>query len=377
MKFQISVQQRKVRDSIAAREAVRESPMKVGVFLPNWVGDVVMATPALRALRRHFGKDATLIGIMKPHVGDVLAGTSWLNEVWSYDDQADDPGIRWRAVVHRMYRAKFDIVVLLVNSFLPALMTWLARSRERVGYVRYRRGYLLTLKLYPPSKNGEWIPYPTLDYYLQLVYLLGASKESPKMELATTSEDELTADQVWKSLGLRADGRVVALNSSGAFGAAKLWPDEYFGELARRIVTALENDVLILCGPQERERAAKIAQISGSPRVFTLAEQRTSIGLSKACVRRSRLLVTTDSGPRHFAAAFDVPVISLFGPTHITWSDTHYDKEIRLQIPVDCGPCQQRTCPLVHHRCMRDLSVEQVYQAVHRALTAAPSQTYG
>ena len=347
--------------------------MKVGVFLPNWVGDVVMATPTLRALRKYFGKDATLIGIMKPYVNEVLAGTSWLNEIWLYDDQADDPDIRWGAAVRRMYRAKFDIVVLLVNSFRPALMAWLARARERVGYVRYRRGPLLTLKHDPPSLNRKWIPYPTLDYYLHLAYLLGAPEESPKMELATTERDELAADRVWGSLGLRPDKRVIAFNSGGAFGAAKLWADEYFAELARRIVTELEYDILILCGPQEQERVRKIMDLAGSSGVFTLAEQQLSIGLSKACVRRSRLLVTTDSGPRHFAAAFNVPVVSLFGPTHIRWSDTHYDREIHLQTPVDCGPCQQRTCPLGHHKCMRDLSVEQVYQAVHKTLTVTTS----
>jgi heptosyltransferase-2 len=330
-----------------------------------------MATPTLRALRKHFGKEATLIGIMKPYVTEVLAGNPWLNEIWLYDDQADDPTIGWRAVVRRMYRTKCDIVVLLVNSFRPALMAWLARARERVGYVRYRRGPLLTLKHDPPRLNGKWIPYPTLDYYLHLAYLLGAPEESPKMELTTTERDELAADRIWRSLGLRSDGRVIAFNSSGAFGAAKLWPDEYFAELARRIVTELEYDILILCGPQEQERARKIMDVAKSPRVFTVAEQQPSIGLSKACVRRSRLLVTTDSGPRHFAAAFDVPVVSLFGPTHMRWSDTHYDKETNLQIPVDCGPCQQRTCPLGHHKCMRDLSVEQVYQAGCKALTVA------
>jgi heptosyltransferase-2 len=252
-------------------------------------------------------------------------------------------------------------------------MAWLARARERVGYVRYRRGLLLTLKHDPPSLYGKWLPYPTLDYYLHLAYLLGAAEESPKMELAVTHRDELAADRAWKNLGLRLERRVVAFNSSGAFGAAKLWPDEYFAELARRIVSELAYDILILCGPQERERATNIASLSGSPRVFTLAEQQLSLGLSKACVRRSQLLVTTDSGPRHFAAAFEVPVVSLFGPTHIRWSDTHYDKEIHLQIAVDCGPCQQRTCPLGHHQCMRDLSVERVYQAVCKVLTVAAS----
>jgi heptosyltransferase-2 len=330
---------------------------------------MVMATPTLRALRKHFGQGATLIGILKPSVTEVLAGTSWLNETWLYDDRSADPTLRWRAVARRMYQAKFDIVVLLVNTFRPALMAWLARARERVGYVRYRRGFLLTLKRDPPGLQGKRVPYPTLDYYLHLAYLLGAPEESPQMELAVTPRDELAADSAWQSLGLRCDGRVIAFNSSGAFGAAKLWPDEYFAELARRIVAELEHDILVLCGFQERERATNIARLSGNPRVFTLAGQQPSIGLSKACVRRSRLLVTTDSGPRHFAAAFEVPIVSLFGPTHIRWSDTHYEKEIHLQIPLDCGPCQQRTCPLGHHRCMRDLSVEQVYQAVGKALT--------
>ena len=78
--------------------------------------------------------------------------------------------------------------------------------------------------------------------------------------------------------------------------------------------------------------------------------------------------MTTDSGPRHFAAAFDVPVITLFGPTHIAWSETHYARAVHLQHRVDCGPCQQRVCPLGHHRCMRELGVDEVYRAVHAQL---------
>ena len=134
------------------------------------------------------------------------------------------------------------------------------------------------------------------------------------------------------------------------------------------MVSELGYNVLILCGPGERELAAQIARMAGRSGVVSLADQHLSIGLSKACVRRSQLLVTTDSGPRHFAAAFNVPVIALFGPTHIGWSDTHYSKEVHLQIPVDCGPCQQRVCPLGHHKCMTDLGVDRVYGAVSATL---------
>jgi heptosyltransferase-2 len=104
--------------------------------------------------------------------------------------------------------------------------------------------------------------------------------------------------------------------------------------------------------------------MAGNPKVVSLAEQKLSLGLSKALVRHSRLLVTTDSGPRHFAAAFERPLITLFGPTHLAWGDIHYDKELCIQLPVDCGPCQQRVCPFQHHRCMRDLKVDEVYRAV-------------
>jgi heptosyltransferase-2 len=102
--------------------------------------------------------------------------------------------------------------------------------------------------------------------------------------------------------------------------------------------------------------------------VHTLADAPLSIGLTKACVRRSDLLVTTDSGPRHFAAAFNRPVVSLFGPTHIAWTETYYPLAIHLQKPVPCGPCQLRVCPL-DHRCMKELTPAEVYRAATSLLT--------
>jgi heptosyltransferase-2 len=126
--------------------------------------------------------------------------------------------------------------------------------------------------------------------------------------------------------------------------------------------------VLVICGPRERELAREIVHNARHPRVQGLTEEPLSIGLSKACVRRSRLLVTTDSGPRHFAAAFGVPVVTLFGPTDQAWSENHHPQAINLQLNLDCSPCQQRRCPLRHHRCMLDLSIDEVYRAVKQQL---------
>jgi heptosyltransferase-2 len=120
--------------------------------------------------------------------------------------------------------------------------------------------------------------------------------------------------------------------------------------------------VLVLCGPQERNLARQVAGAAKHPGVHALADQPLSLGLTKACVRRADLLVTTDSGPRHFAAAFDRPVVTLFGPTHIGWTETYFPKAAHLQKQVPCGPCQLRVCPL-DHRCMRTLTAGEVYSA--------------
>jgi len=342
--------------------------MNICVFLPNWVGDLTMATPTLRALRRRLDGRTRIVGIMKPYLADVLAGTPWLDEAWFFDRRSESPELRPSALARRLRLGRFDLCVLLTNDFLSALIAWLGRSAERIGYARYRRGPLLTRKLHPLRSRGRIVPSSTLDYYLQIAYALGCPPEPPVMEIATTADEERRADRVWTSLGLRPGPEVVALNSSGAYGRAKLWPDEYFSELARRISGELGYDSLVICGPRERERASRIASRADHARVMSLAGYDLSLGLTKACLKRCRMLVTTDSGPRHFAAAFGKPVVTLFGPTHQEWSNTHYERDRGLQVAVDCGPCQERECPLGHHRCMRDLSVDMVWAEVRRLI---------
>ncbi len=339
--------------------------MNIGLFLPNWVGDLAMATPALRALRHHFA-EARLIGILRPHLSEVLAGTNYLDRSIHYDPRSIDRSLRSRALVKQLRATRLEMAILFTHSLRSALLARASGARRRVGYARNWRSWFLTQRLYQPRQQGRWLPAPVLDDYLQLAYAVGCPGESPRIALATTAAEEQGADATLHRLGLRDS--YVAINSSGAFGAAKLWPREYFAELACRIAVEHQRDVLVLCGPSEREIARSIATQANHTRVKSLADERVSLGLTKACIRRSSLLISTDSGPRHFAAAFDVPVVTLFGPTHQAWSQTYYGREISLQRQLPCGPCQQRTCPLLHHRCMRDLSVDHVYAAVGRQL---------
>jgi heptosyltransferase-2 len=342
--------------------------MRLGVFLPNWVGDVVMATPALRAMRKLVGGDGQLIGIMRPYVADVLDGAKWFDQQILYDKPANRFAVASRDVYQSLRAAQLDRVILLPNSLRTAWMAWRSGARERIGYRGDSRSFLLTRRLRQPrAEDGGLIA--TIDGYLHLAHLTGCEAESRRLELATTVADEQAADAIWQQLKLPPGNRVVVVNSGGAFGAAKHWPAEYFAELARRIAYGGKYSVLVNCGPDEREIAREIARKASDPRVISLADIRLlPIGLTKACLRRSRLLVTTDSGPRFFGIAFGRPVVTLFGPTDPRRTETHYPAETCLSLGLECQPCMSRSCPLVHHRCMRDLSVDMVYRAVAEKL---------
>lgn len=228
---------------------------------------------------------------------------------------------------------------------------------------------LLTDRLLPPrDERGNFLPTPIVGYYLALAKLLDCPVESQRLELFTTEADKSAADAVWRRLNLLGHRPVVTLNTGGAFGPAKSWPTGHFANLANRLVAESDASVLVVCGPGERESAREIVSKANHERVVSLSEEPMSIGLTKACVRRSALMITTDSGPRHFAAAFGVPVVSLFGPTHIAWTRTYHPLAVHLRQPVPCGPCQQGTCPLGHHRCMVDLSPDAVFEAARRLL---------
>jgi len=345
--------------------------MKIGIFLPSWIGDTAMSTPMLRALRTHFGPSAELTGIGRPHLAELLAGTNWLDDWVLYHPHEHDPQLNSWSVIRQLRPRQLDYAILASNSLRAAIAAWLSGARQRIGYKRYFRGPFLTQGLAPPQVEGRRIPCRMVDYYLQLAYAVGCPSESPQVELHTRPDDEATADELWQEQGLRPGENVIVFHGGCSQGTSKRWPAESFTHLARRIAQELDHDVLINFGPGERELAAEMAERAGHPRVFTLARNSViPLGVSKAVIRRCRLMVTTDSGPRQFAIAFGVPLVTLAGPYHATWGENPFARELVLQVPLACRPCQKRTCPLGHHKCMRDLSVEQVFRGVVRQLAA-------
>ena len=341
--------------------------MKVGIVLPNWIGDVVMSTPTLRAIRERLGPDGKMVGVMRPYVADVLAGTSWLDESLFYEKKSKKPEQSFAAVSSQLRDRQLDAMILLTNSLRSAWLAYRSSARRRIGYARNGRSLLLTDRLKAPRRDGRWEPISAVDFYLETAYRFGCPTQSKKLELGTLKNDEAGADQVWSNLDLGEE--VVAFNTGGAKGGAKHWPQENYVALARKIVAERpQSQVLILCGPAEQDVARFIEAQVGHPRVRSMADQDLSLGVSKACIKRCQAMVSTDSGPRHIAHAFDVPIVSLFGPIDPRWSETYHDKAITLFHKVPCGPCGKSECPVAGHPCMTGITVERVHHAVQQQL---------
>jgi heptosyltransferase II len=349
--------------------------MRLGVFLPNWIGDVAMATPAVRALRKLVGT-GRLTAVMRPYVAEALGGNPWFDDAILYDKKSSaDEQLRWPAVEQKLREADFDAVVLLTNSLRTGWMAYRSGARQRIGMVGNLRSPLLTTRVYPAKQGRRAMAVPPVSGYLQVAYAAGAAPESPTLELFTTEADERAADALWSRLRLPGGDRVVVLNTGGAFGAAKDWPAANFTQLAQRLAREHDVHVLLNCGPAERQAVRNIVAEARDERITSLADEPSlPLGLTKAAIRRSRLLVTTDSGPRFFGVAFGVPTVALFGPTSIEATRTGAAHDVGLSLGLDCQPCMARTCPLSHHRCMRDLSVDRVWSAVAAALAATPQE---
>ena len=334
-----------------------------------------MATPTLRAIRDQY-PNAEIVAVMRPYVAEVLEGLELVDRNLLYNPRGKDRSQRGLPFIQKLRREQFDVALLLPNSIRTGWLAFISGAKRRIGFSRDGRGLLLTDRVKPQDRSA---PNPVIDEYLRLAKQLGCKgsathvdhRLSREMFLAATEQDELHLEEFWQresgskladSMPLSTDG-YICLNPGGAFGAAKHWPSASFGQLANRIATELNKTVLVLCGPNEKDEARQIVQTADNSNVVSFANHETSIGLTKAAVKHCDLLITTDSGPRHFAAPFGVPVVTLFGPTHIAWSETFSSKSIHLQLEVDCGPCQQRVCPLQHHRCMTELEPDRVFKA--------------
>lgn len=343
---------------------------RIVVRCPNWLGDVVMSTPALRALRRA-RPEAHLVALLPPPLVPVLEGAGLVDEIWGLASRAGGGLAGWRGDRARIAGGDFDLGLSIPESVSSALLLRAAGVRRVVGFARDPlRRRLLHETVVAPRAWGRRRIVSRERYALALVRAVcgGAVEPDPdlRLGLGVTAEEEARLDAALEAAGTsRASipGAVV-IAPGASFGPAKCWPPEDYAALADRVATA-GHPVVLIGAPGEEACVGAVR--AAMQRSATVLAGSLDLGALKALLRDARALVANDAGARHVAAAFGVPSVVFFGPTSVAKTADNLAKIEVLETEHACRPCYRRRCP-IDHRCLRGIPVDVAWAATERAL---------
>ncbi|HNS21167.1 MAG TPA: lipopolysaccharide heptosyltransferase II [Sedimentisphaerales bacterium] len=332
----------------------------LAVRCPNWVGDVVMATPVFDCLRRSLPQ-ARIIGVMKRSAQGIVRDGPW------FDDFVDGNDKTWSGFqqMRRQIRGLApDAAILLTNSIRSVLTMRLSGVRRVYGYRREWRSPLLT-----GGPTSGKPPIPMGEYYMEICRWLGLELPSrPKPSLFIGEGLARRANALLGKYSVAESDFLIGLNPGASFGSSKCWPPEYFAELAGRLRKAFDAKVILFSGPGEEGIIQAILDRTEVDLIDTRAD-RVDLEMLKPLVKRCNLFITNDTGPRHYAVAFDVPTVVLMGSTDPRYTAANLDHSVVLRKELACSPCHKKVCPR-GHECMREIRPAEVFAAAEQLVNA-------
>jgi heptosyltransferase-2 len=327
------------------------------VRMPNWIGDLVMATPVLTDLRKAFPK-ASITAMCRTPLCDLLKEDEAIDELFCFTRPSNGFLRRQelRNIIAKIEAGKYDLGVLLPHSFSSAWWFWQGHVKRRLGYARHFRRWLLT----DPVRWVERGEHEVLSYK-RLLEPLGISLSNTAPRLYLTGKEVEQSKQLLDQRGYVRGQRVIGINPGAAYGTAKCWPPERYRALAMRLL--LESDATVVFFG-DATTASLVKEIShGLPeRVIDLAGV-TSLRELACLIKDCSVLITNDSGPMHIAAALGTPLVALFGSTDPTLTGPYGQEESVIHKKVACSPCFKRVCP-IDFRCMKGITVDEVVERV-------------
>jgi len=344
---------------------VSAPPRHLAIRAPNWVGDLVMATPVLAAARAdpRFHRVSVVV---RPHLRGLIEDGGLVPE--AIPAEGDEAGL-WR-------RLAPDAVLLLSSSLGAAWRAFRGGVPVRAGLALGARRWLLTHRLAPPARDGRRLPAPTAEALRGVAGLLGIRVERVDPVLPLDEGTRGRGRELLARAGLAAGEPYALCSPSAAFGAAKLWPPESFAAALDALHEEHGLRGVVTGGPGEEPQMRAVVRAARHP-VVSLEGQERDLVVLKALVAEARILLACDSGPRWYAAAFGTPCVTVMGPNfpELTASSLERCEVVRVE-GLECSPCLRRRCPLGHHRCMRELHPDAVVAAARRLL-AGPSAAAG
>jgi heptosyltransferase-2 len=333
----------------------------------NWIGDAVMTTPAVRAIRKNF-LNAKISLLVKPWVAPVFAASPHVDELILYNAELRMKG--FFQTVTRLKNKKFDAAILLQNAFEAAFMAFLAGIPIRAGYNTDARSRLLTHSV---KRTNRIRKIHQVHYYLNLIQNLGFLTYGTELEVNIAKKDCLQAQLRLDRLNVASHELLIGINPSAAYGGAKRWFPDRFAELADRLHEFLGAKVILFGGPLDRDLADRIVRLMKTPAVNIAAETRLEEAM--AIIQKCRLFITNDSGLMHVAAALHRPLIALFGSTTPQTTGPWSPSARTIRMPLPCSPCSHHECPTPPARCMNGIDVDKVFQLTVQMLSSYKNRT--
>ncbi len=332
------------------------NPERIAVFCPNWVGDVVMATPVFLCLRRNF-PEADLLGVIRTYARGVIEDGPWFDNILEIKNKSHRA---FFDTVKTLRGIRPDLAVLLPNSFRSAAMAWLGGSKRIVGYRRDVRSLLLSGGPTPQKGKDGIIPVPMVHYYMELCkYMELDISDSIKPSLFFSDRLNERANSLLEKYGIQKDKMVIGINPGASFGSSKCWPPENFARLADLFSEKWDCKIILFTGPGEEPIAEAIVD-AANVTVINPSSDKVGLALLKPLIKRCGLLVTNDTGTRHYGVALDVPTVVIIGPMDPAYTAANLEKTRVIRKVLDCSPCNQNKCPLEHHACMMEITPEEV-----------------
>ena len=331
------------------------SPARMVIRAPNWLGDAVLALPAMTAIRRRF-PGAHLTVAAAPSVAALFR-----EDTDVVPDAVMELSGSSRAVVAALAGGRFDLGVLFPNSFRSAWQLWRAGIPGRWGFATSGRGPLLTTR----SPRARGVMHQS-DYYRALVTGLAVPPVADNPRLAPSAASRARAAALLEDSHVAPAARLVCLAPGAAYGSAKQWPTDRMAALAARLIREHDATCVIVGAGHDREAARAIESWlrSNAPDVLARAIDlvgRTTLGALVGLAAQSAVFVSNDSGAMHVAAALGRPVVAIFGPTDER-ATAPLGPHTLVRHDVWCRPCLLRACP-IDHRCLRGIGAPAVAAA--------------
>jgi len=336
---------------------LKDTPQaKIMIRAANWVGDAIMTTPVIRAVRKNFSK-AKITVLAKPWVIPVYENNPYIDEILVYDsNNRHKKGLGTLKLAKDLREYQFDLAILMQNAFEAGLLSFLAGINERVGYNTDARGFLLnrSIKLNPALKKRHLI-----DYYIGILKGASLVDDGRKMDLFICESDREFASHYMEQEKFDLSRPVIGINPGATGGTAKRWFPERYAQLCKNMAQKFKVKILIFGGPQDNDLGEYIAGLSQGSCINIAGT--TSLGQAFALIEKCSLFITNDSGLMHAAAALNINQVAVIGSTDYVATSASNENSIMVRVPVPCSPCMKDVCP-TDHQCMDKISVDMVME---------------